>query len=981
MKSKPHRNVFNPGIAILLIILMAWSCPHPAFARLPGAPTANVGAVQGEAQVFSEDQAEPKRLASGAAVDAWNTINTSAQSRLFLNWDNGLMTSLGDTSSLFVSVEKRPDIEISQFQVIEGIVRVATKEGLGAAAPYAVLTPAAAVEPDNYGNPVDLIVESYDPTTTTVTVLAGNVKVSTGGEGGSTEKMVSPCSTVYVNQAKKSIDVVKILPEDAARLVSASTLPGTMGVQPGECTIAAAAIPPSPPPAAAYYPPEDYYYIEDSEPLDFSIYDDITVLPPRAGVGCAVVVPGIGQFMIPFAALGNWACDPVVVLPFARRVFFDQCFLYYQDYWRDLYWRRNELHRVMYLAQLAGNTPLVWKTRHELDYLNVRLNWANRRIHQLERRVSALEEQQQRVSGRLPRGLHLSAAIGEALTSRANVQSLDRFQKKLKNDRELQNRLANLTGQEVVQLRSRLGQERDPQKRLAMRNGLTQLKDDVAQGKLPLPAKKTEIRNLVGELGKTKDPAHQERIEGQLLNQLKRAQTTPVPNVLEPATLTTLQKELNRFPNPDKRGDLEKRLTEMQQSLDTRRETEATRSKAEELATQAAREKNPERQQELLGKLKDLSVPLAVGGLGAVGLQQLRQQQQNVQKQLTGETDQEKKASLQRTLEGLKQRETGMKQLEEFRKGRERVVPQGEELKKQQDLQRRGLEEQRQLQERERQLQQQRKLEQEQRVKQPEQLKQQEQLRLQQEKERQTDLLRRQQEERDKKDAEIKRQEQLKPEQEKARQEQLKLQQEKTRQDQLRLQQERGRQEQLKLEQEKARQEQLKLQQEKTRQDQLRLQQEKSRQEQQRLQQDRGRQEQMKLEQEKVRQQQLQQQQDKARQQQLQLQERSRQQQLQQQQDKARQDQLRLQQERGRQEQMKLQQERGRQEQMRLQQERGRQQQMKLQQDQARQQALRQQQDQARQQAVRQQQDRARQEQLRLQKLKEEEEKRKKQVR
>jgi len=965
MKSELPKNVLSVSVSILFIVLISWLWPLSATAVEAGAPAATVGPVQGDAQVFSEAKVEPQNLASGATVDAWNTIHTGSQSRLLLNWNNGLITSFGDMSSLFVSVEKRPDREVTQFHVIEGIVRVATREGPGAVTPYAVLTPAAAIEPDDYGNPADFIVESYDPSTSAITVLSGKVRVITGGEGGSQEKTVLPCQTAYVNLEDKSIDVVKVSPEDAARLVSASTLPGSIAARKDECNIAAL-LPTGPPPgaeavppAAAYYPREDYVYIDDSEPLDFYAYDEITVLPPRAGVGCTVVVPGIGQFVIPYQALGNWACDPMVVLPFARRVFFDQCVVHYQDYWRSLWWRRNELHRVMYLAQLAGNKSLLRQARHELDYLNVRLNWTDRRIRRLEHKVSDLEEQQKRVGGRLPRDLRLSAAIAGALTDRTNVKALERFQKKLNTDREVQNRLANLSGQEVMQFRSRLGRERNPEKRLALRNGMIQFNGDVARGKLPIPAKQTEVRDLVGQIGKTTDPERQQRLEGQLLNRLKKAETTPVPEVLEPAKLNSLQKELSRFPNPEKRGDLEKRLTEMQQSLDARREAETNRTKTEQIAAQAAREKSPEKQQELLDKLKDLSLPLAIGGAGAVGLQQLRQRQQNLQQQLTEEKDQDKKAALKRTLEGVKQREQGIQQLEQFRKDRARVIPSGEQLKKgQQDRLPIKREEHVKPLEREQQLQQQ-KLEQEQRAK------QEQQLRLQKEREQKADLLKRQQEEGAKKESEIRRQQQLKLESEKAQQEQLRLRQEKARQDELRIKQEKAGQEQLRLQQERARQEQLKQEGDKARQQQLQQQQEKARQQQLQQQQEKARQEQMR-QQEQSRQQAIRQQQEQSRQQAIkQQQEQSRQQAIKQQQDQARQQQMRQQQEQSRQQAIKQQQEQSRQQQMRLQQE------------QSRQQAIRQQQEQARQQGARQQQERIKQEQLRLQKLKEEEAKKK----
>lgn len=928
-------------------ILLVVCCGAASAAGIPqGGPTASVAAIEGEAKVFAESQEQPVILAPGVNVGAWSTITTGTQARLLLNWGSRLVTSMGDMSSLFVSVEDRPDGNVAQFQVIEGIVRVATAEGVGPVGPYAVLTPAAAIQPLDYSQPLDVIVESYDPTTTAVTVLAGQVRVSTGGEGGQGQKTLSACETAYVDQVKKTIEVAKISPGDVARLVSASTLAGTLGMHPGPCMVDAVPPPaePAPPASAYYFPGQDYTYIEDSLPPDFAAFDDITVLPPRAGVGCSILVPGIGQFTIPYDVFGNWACDPIVVLPYARRVFFDRCLLRYQDYWRDLWWRRNELHRLMYLAQLCGNTPLLLQSRHELDYLNVRMHWADRRIRGLEGRVATLGEQEQRVQGRLPHGLNMHQAIADGLFAPANVHSLEKFQSRLKRDLEVQNRLTGVAAQQVVEMRSRLGHERDAQKRLMMRNGLVRFNGDVAEGKLPIPAKQREVSQLYGQLGKERDPGRQERLQGQLLEQLRRAETSPVPNVLDPTKLAPLQKELAQFPSAEKRGDLEKRFAEVQHAVASRREAEADRMHVEGIAAQAAQEKDPQKQQDMLRRLKDLSVPLAVGGLGAVGLQQLHRQQQSVQQQIGSETDQAKKAGLQKTLEGLQQRETGLQQLEQYRRGFGQAVKPGETEKKQQQLQPGTPGLQKQQQQDRRQLVPQSQPEQHRQGNQIDHLKQQEQLRLQRQDQdkKDTGLQRRQPEERLKKDEETARQQHLQQErvrQDELRKQQLQKEQENRRQEQLK-QEERSRLEKTRNNEEQSRRQQLQRQQDQHRQQDLRLQQERSRQEQQRQQQEKSRQEQQRLQQER-----------------------------------SHQEQQRLQQERSRQEQMKLQQERSQQQQLRQQQDRARQEQQRQQQEKSRQQAIRQQQEQARQQSIRQQQERARQDQLRHQKIKEEEEK------
>ena len=73
--------------------------------------------------------------------------------------------------------------------------------------------------------------------------------------------------------------------------------------------------------------------------------------------------------------------------------------------------------------------------------------------------------------------------------------------------------------------------------------------------------------------------------------------------------------------------DLEKRFGELQQSADVRRQEEANTNKIEEITAQAVKEKDSQKQRELLGQMNQLLKSPAAAGIGAAGLQLLQQRQ------------------------------------------------------------------------------------------------------------------------------------------------------------------------------------------------------------------------------------------------------------------------------------------------------------------------------------------------------------------
>jgi len=961
-------------IAVLCLFALPWLSPP----RAEAAATAGavVGALEGEAGVSGDTGQELQRLDSGSAVNPGDAVFTEEKGKLLLRWDSGLMGSLGEFSSILLLPQ---DVggPATDIQMTDGIFRLSADPRAGSRPiPYSVTTAVAYIQPESYDQPVDFIVESYDTGSTVVTVVSGRVKVTNLTVTPSREQIVSSCQNVYIETGKDKPDMLSVSSEDLRRLADASTITGTIAANLDGCGAAVSTLPP-PPPRYAAPPEEEYgyaypsmpdYYVEDWDVDDIYPYPEIRVMEPSGPPGeIVVVVPGIGSLYVPVSDYGDWVFDPGIVQVYAGTVFIERVIFFDRHYLRDCRRRQRELNNLIYLAQTTGNRNLLLDARRELDYLNVRTNWASRRIHRLEGRVAALQSDQKKFAGKLPRGLNLHDAISNSFNSPRNLPVVQKLQDRVKTQLAVQNQLANVAGQEVAGLRARVAQERNPEKRLALRSDLDRMRADLAAGRLPMSAKQKDVRSLVKGLSQERDVDKRQKLETDLLGQLKKSGAQLPAGALSPDKLAGLKQDLAKLPNVAQRQDLEKRFAELQQSTDVRRQEVANTNKIEEITAQAVKEKDSQKQRELLGQMNQLLKSPGAAGIGAAGMQ-LLQQRQNLERQISGEQDKQKQETLQRSLEVMKKKEAeaNLKQQEDLRKVQERDrafqqrLKQQKELKEQSEIKRRQLEEpakgvedkrkqQLDLQkqtdlERQKQLQQQ-KLEQERLRQQQLPSKQLDQKRL-----RQEELLK-QKLEQEQTQKELLRKKKL--EQDQTRQQQL--QQKQLEREQLRkqkLEKERGLQDQLRKQQ----LEQQQLRKQEQGQEQLRKQQL----EQQQLrnqQQGQERLKQQQLQQEQTRQKQLQQQQLQKQQQQQQLQQ-QRQQQIQQQQlQQQRQQQLQQEQLRKQQiQQQQLQQQQQQQQQLRQQQLQQQQQQQQQRQQQIQQQQLQQQRQQQQQQQLRQQQ-------------------------
>jgi hypothetical protein len=591
--------------SILLIMFSGFANAQDAELR------ATVESLQGTAQAFTGEEPTQEELRTGSLVRPWDSISVGEKSKLLLSWKNGLLGSIGELSDISLASGEMENREVPSIEITDGIFRFTTQQDR---VPFfSVNTPLVSIYPAT-NEPVDFSVEVYTPESTLVTVLRGTVALKKlNGE----EIAVPSCHNILIEEGKDASDLVAIQPDDIKRLVEATTIPGTVVADLGQCGIpsAAEAVPVGPPQAAiaADYYVEDWGPVEDEYP-----FYDVSVLPPASpDADYIAVIPGIGRFVmdIPFAV------DPAIVAVYIQEVFFQRGVFFCRDYLAGLRLRQRELARLLYLARMTGNVNLLRQTQRRLDDLTIRTNWAARNVNRLDHRLAGLRRQQGDLSARLPRGADLSGVISASLKSPSNSAADRKFQDRLRSDINVQTRLANMAGQEMGSLRQRIANEPNLGKRLAMRQELSRIHGDVASGKALIPRNQAQVDTLVKQLVKTRDPDKRGQLENQLAGQLKGYET-PESGDFATKELASVRQDLNKIPNQQGREVFQKRAAALEQSIDARRQaesnTEKTQKNIEDLSKQVATERNPEKRNELVGRLKDLTKSLSAAGPGSL---------------------------------------------------------------------------------------------------------------------------------------------------------------------------------------------------------------------------------------------------------------------------------------------------------------------------------------------------------------------------
>lgn len=389
MKSKiSQMRYINLSILIAILCVFPSLCLSSSRAEAATAGEAVVGAIEGEAELSGSSGQETGQLQTGGVVKSDDAASTGPKSKLLLNWDSGLTASLGEYSSILLLPED-VNAPATNIQMSDGIMRLAwNRPGAGPPKPYSVSTPVASIQPESYDQPVDFIVESYDPTSTVITVVNGRVKVTNLTVTPFQEQVVSSCQSISVTMGKSNPDLISLSPDDLGRLAAASTITGTIPANFDACSAVASTLPP-PPPAAAPPPPSTGYpypsmpdyYVEDWDVEDIYPLPEIRVMPPRPGGVIVIVIPGIGSLFVTIPFEGGWVVDPAVIQVYAGTVFLERIIYFDRHYLRDCRLRQRELNNLIYLAQVTGNRRLLLDAQRELGYMNIRAHWAakNRR--------------------------------------------------------------------------------------------------------------------------------------------------------------------------------------------------------------------------------------------------------------------------------------------------------------------------------------------------------------------------------------------------------------------------------------------------------------------------------------------------------------------------------------------------------------------------------------------------------------------------
>ncbi len=635
---------------VLAVACIAWGGPTLSDAEIAAPPRAAVQAVQGEAYIAADSEQEPKKLAVGSMVEAWSTVSTNENGKLLLKWKTGITSSVGGSSSLFLASRENERGPVDTIEITEGLLRVTEQGGGGAGTPYMVVTPAASIEPANYNEPADFIVEVYAPVSAAITVISGNVRVKNLTSSRPTETVLSACQTVNVEEGKAKLEPQASSSEYLTKLVDGTTIPGTIVANLDACPVTSSPQRATGPPDRRYAEASPYsdYEFEDWESYDTYPYDDISVLSPEPGVGSVVILPGVGRWIIPVDVFTGWRFDPAVIRVYCRHIILDNIIYRDRYYLADLRLQQRQFRNLVQLAQLSGNRGMLWDAQRQLANVNIQENWANRRLNRLEKHAAGLEREQQKFARKVPQGKNLFQAVSNSFHSPRNLGVAQNFRDRMKTDLNVQSRMAGLAGKELNDLRSKVAREPDPQKRLALRDGLAKLNQGVAEGKLPIHGKQSQVKQVVERLAKEQDPKKARELQKQL-GQLTKTQAPGSEAILSQDKLNSLKQDLAKFPNAQKRPDLEAKVAQLGQSVEDRKRAELTREKIDSITNQAAKEGDVGKRNELLGKLKELGDRPA--GSGPAGKLDLLGQRRNLESRLSIERDKQKRAGLEKALE------------------------------------------------------------------------------------------------------------------------------------------------------------------------------------------------------------------------------------------------------------------------------------------------------------------------------------------
>ena len=230
MKMKITRTRILLVLTIIVLACFISSNQSWSKSQVPVEPIAVVKAMQGSVDMTMAEAHQPVELKNGDIVHIRDTIATNAHSKLLLKWKSGVLTSLGEQSSVLVSQREAQGGPVNVLNMTKGVLRVSKPRGCGKVTPYRVTTPEASIEPLNFDEPVDFIVDVRSPTMSVITVISGPVRINNLSVAQPMVLAVSACHTVFVNQG---IQQPKVFGSDSGtlgKLVNRTTIPGTLAM-------------------------------------------------------------------------------------------------------------------------------------------------------------------------------------------------------------------------------------------------------------------------------------------------------------------------------------------------------------------------------------------------------------------------------------------------------------------------------------------------------------------------------------------------------------------------------------------------------------------------------------------------------------------------------------------------------------------------------------------------------------------------------
>lgn len=641
MKYLPYeKSVLTAGCIWTALLLILFGVPQSVYAQ----DSASVQAISGQAYIAAADEGDSKDLQRGDRVGLWKTVRTEAEGKLLLDIERAFSASMGPLSTVFLSSSETDGRTIPDLQVIEGAVR-AVSTGSDSDS-YSVTTPIISLSPTSAGKEADFVVEVYEPTVTMVTVLKGEVRIKDLSSEKPAEETLKACRSMRYEEGKAPSESFRISATTAEKLISDTTVQGSAISDVQVCEMEKE----EPSRGARRYEEPAYTYIDPEYYVDYYPYDRIECLPPRrAGGPLIVILPGIGRWLIPYSTYQSWGVGPDVVQLYATQYLLQQAFGddYYR--WNYLRAREREYYDTLYLAQMTGNTRLLTATQRDLDYIRLRRNLMSRRLGGLR---SAIRDLRQVEGDPLPddrRTARILNSLRRTFTSAENSDLAREFRNRIQAQNQIGDRLAVTAVSEINELRSKIAQTANPAERIRLQQNLDRVRSDLQAGRIPLPEDKREVKDLMQRMAEVDKPDRQERIRKQIIDRLGEGPRFQAADLLESKDLNELKKQI-QGKAPEKRQQLQKRLSDLENTIRQRKQLEESQQRIDKTLSEALQTKDEEQRQQLLDRLKNVPEKAPKGLKGPL---KALSEQQSVGAALLTDRDEKRQEQLQQRLRQL----------------------------------------------------------------------------------------------------------------------------------------------------------------------------------------------------------------------------------------------------------------------------------------------------------------------------------------